>query len=167
MFWRPPIPITPALPENVRWRHPGDGCGRRNSLGWPPILGTTRDSRIWPGGLVIAESDRSVLFPPPRALRKLGALAFGSRVAAAYSDIDVIFLQQVARQVAVAVDNALNFEQAQSVQQQLKEERDRLRLLLDVNNTVVSVAGFARTAQCRLRVAAAPGAARICQPLAL
>src|SRR4249920_2122433 len=64
--------------------------------------------------------------PATTALRKLGALAFGSRVAAAYSDIDVIFLQQVARQVAVAVDNALNFEQAQSVQQQLKEERDRL-----------------------------------------
>jgi formate hydrogenlyase transcriptional activator len=77
--------------------------------------------------------------PATSALRKLGALAFGSRVAAAYSDIDVIFLQQVARQVAVAVDNALNFEQAQSVQQQLKEERDRLSLLLEVNNTVVSV----------------------------
>jgi len=68
----------------------------------------------------------------------LGALAFGSRTAAAYSEIDVIFLQEVARQVAVAVDNALNFEQAQSVQRQLKEERDRLSLLLEVNNTVVS-----------------------------
>jgi formate hydrogenlyase transcriptional activator len=83
---------------------------------------------------------RSVcVVPATTALRKLGALAFGSRVAAAYSDIDVIFLQQVARQVAVAVDNALNFEQSQSVQHQLKEERDRLSLLLDVNNTVVSV----------------------------
>ncbi len=77
--------------------------------------------------------------PVTTALRKLGALAFGSRVGAAYSEIDVIFLQQVARQVAVALDNALNFEQVQSVQQQLTEERDRLRLLLEVNNTVVSV----------------------------
>jgi formate hydrogenlyase transcriptional activator len=41
--------------------------------------------------------------------------------------------------VAAALDNALNFEQAQSVQQQLKEERDRLSLLLEVNNAVVSV----------------------------
>ena len=77
--------------------------------------------------------------PVTTALRKLGALAFGSRVGDAYSEIDVIFLQQVARQVAVALDNALNFEQVQSVQQQLTEERDRLRLLLEVNNTVVSV----------------------------
>ena len=76
--------------------------------------------------------------PVTTALRKLGALAFGSRVGAAYSEIDVIFLQQVARQVAVALDNALNFEQVQSVQQQLTEERDRLRLLLEVNNTLVS-----------------------------
>ena len=77
--------------------------------------------------------------PVTTALRKLGALAFGSRVGDAYSEIDVIFLQQVARQVAVALDNALNFEQVQSVQQQLTEERDRLRLLLEVNNTIVSV----------------------------
>jgi formate hydrogenlyase transcriptional activator len=76
--------------------------------------------------------------PITTALRKLGALAFGSTQEAAYSEIDVTFLQQVARQVAVAVDNALNFEQAQSVQKQLKEERDRLGLLLEVNNAVVS-----------------------------
>jgi formate hydrogenlyase transcriptional activator len=77
--------------------------------------------------------------PVTTALSKLGALAFGSHVEAAYSEMDVIFLQQVARQVAVTLDNVRNFEQAQSVQEQLKNERDRLGLLLEVNNTVVSV----------------------------
>ena len=77
--------------------------------------------------------------PVTTALRKLGALAFGSRLDGAYSETDVTFLQQVARQVAVALDNALNFEQAETVQQQLKEERDRLSILLEVNNAVVSV----------------------------
>jgi formate hydrogenlyase transcriptional activator len=77
--------------------------------------------------------------PVTTALRKLGALAFGSRLEAAYSEADVIFLEQVARQVAAAVDNAHNFAEAQSVHQQLKAERDRLGLLLDVNNAVVSV----------------------------
>jgi formate hydrogenlyase transcriptional activator len=77
--------------------------------------------------------------PVTTALRKLGALAFGSAHGDAYSESDVRFLQQVARQVAVALDNALNFEQAETVQQQLKEERDRLSLLLEVNNTIVSV----------------------------
>jgi len=79
------------------------------------------------------------IVPATTALRKLGALAFGSSLESAYAETDVIFLQQVARQVAVAVDNALNFEQAQSVQTQLKEDRDRLRLMLEVNNAVVSV----------------------------
>jgi formate hydrogenlyase transcriptional activator len=79
------------------------------------------------------------LVPVTTALRKLGALAFGSRFEEAYAEADVIFLKQVARQVAVALDNALNFERAQSVQEQLKDERDRLGLLLDVNNAVVSV----------------------------
>ena len=77
--------------------------------------------------------------PVTSALRKLGALAFGSRLDGAYSEADVIFLQQVARQVAVAVDNANNFAEAQSVQEQLKEERDRLGILLEVNNAIVSV----------------------------
>jgi formate hydrogenlyase transcriptional activator len=79
------------------------------------------------------------LVPVTTALRKLGALAFGSSQEGAYLQVDIAFLQQVARQVAVAVDNALNFEAAQSVQKQLKEERDRSRLLLDINNAVVSV----------------------------
>ncbi|MGH7846826.1 MAG: sigma 54-interacting transcriptional regulator [Candidatus Binatia bacterium] len=77
--------------------------------------------------------------PVTTALRKLGALAFGSTMEGVYSELDVIFLQQVARQVAVAVDNALNFEQAESVQRQLKQERDRLSLVLEVNNAVVSM----------------------------
>ena len=79
------------------------------------------------------------IVPVTTALRKLGALAFGSTQEAAYADRDVVFLKQVARNVAVAVDNAVNFEQAQSAQHQLKEQHDRLKLLLDVNNTIVSV----------------------------
>ena len=77
--------------------------------------------------------------PVTTALTKLGALAFGSAVQGAYGEADIVFLQQVARQVAVAVDNAHNFAAAQSIQEQLKQERDHLGLLLDVNNAVVSV----------------------------
>ena len=88
-------------------------------------------------------SDRGVcslcVVPVTTALRKIGALAFGSREESAYGEADVVFLLQVARQVAVALDNAHHFAEAQSVQEQLKEERDRLGLLLEVNNTVVSV----------------------------
>ena len=71
------------------------------------------------------------------ARRGLGGLNFGSRTPNAYSAQDVEFMQQVARQVAVAVDNALNYEAAQAYEEQLARERDRLRSLLEINNAVV------------------------------
>src|SRR5919106_1844350 len=78
------------------------------------------------------------LVPLTTAMRRLGAMGFGSLRRKSYPQADFDFMGQVAKQVAVAIDNAFNFEDVQSVQKQLKEEHDRLRLLLDVNNTVVS-----------------------------
>ena len=72
------------------------------------------------------------------AMRRMGALAFGSSRPGVYAQPEIEFLQQVAKQVALAVDNALNFEQAQAGQKQLTEERDRLSLVLEVNNAVIS-----------------------------
>ncbi len=80
--------------------------------------------------------------PLTTARHRLGALAFGSKHIGAYDTADVDFLQQVANQVAVAVDNALNYQRAQTYQRQLAEERDRLRLLLEINNAVVSHLDF-------------------------
>lgn len=76
--------------------------------------------------------------PLTTAHRCLGALTLGSLREQAYARIDRVFMQQLSGQVAVAVDNALNFEQAQSVQQQLAREHHISRLLLDVNNAVIS-----------------------------
>jgi formate hydrogenlyase transcriptional activator len=78
------------------------------------------------------------LLPLTTAHRRVGALAFGSVRKGAYYGADLEFLQQVAAQVAVAVDNALNFQDAQVYEEQLSRERDRLRLLLEVNNALVS-----------------------------
>ncbi|HEU4344612.1 MAG TPA: sigma 54-interacting transcriptional regulator [Candidatus Binatia bacterium] len=76
--------------------------------------------------------------PLSTAHRRLGAMTIGSVREKAYRPTEFRFLEQVARQVAVAIDNALNFERTQSAQQQLTHERDRVRLLLEVNNVVVS-----------------------------
>jgi len=70
--------------------------------------------------------------------RRLGAFNLGSREPGAYSAEDLEFLQKVADQVAVAVENALNYREACELQEQVTRERDRLKLLLDVNNAVVS-----------------------------
>ncbi len=72
------------------------------------------------------------------AQRRLGVMSFGQGTPHKHTETEVAFLQQVARQVAVAVDNALNFESAQAYQRQLARERDRLRVLLEVNNAMIS-----------------------------
>src|SRR5262249_9354570 len=76
------------------------------------------------------------------ALRPLGAMGFGSTQRHTYSDAEVGFMRQVAKQVAVAVDNVLHDESAQAAHRQLTRERDRVRLLLEVNNAVVSHLGL-------------------------
>ena len=80
--------------------------------------------------------------PLTTALRRLGAMGFGSFQKRTYQEAELNFMQQVAKQVAVAVDNVLHDESAQSAQRQLTHERDRMRLLLEVNNAVVSHLGL-------------------------
>jgi len=82
------------------------------------------------------------MVPLTTAQRRLGAMGFGSLQRRAYQEAELNFMQQVAKQVAVAVDNVLHDESAQSAQQQLTHERDRVRLLLEVNNAVVSHLGL-------------------------
>ena len=76
------------------------------------------------------------ILPLFTAQRELGGLHFGSLTKNAYSEEDIEFMGQVARQVAVAVDNALHSEAAVAYEEQLAHERDRLRTLLEVNNAV-------------------------------
>lgn len=76
--------------------------------------------------------------PLTTAQRRLGAMGFGSLQQRVYLDSEIAFMKQVAQQVAVAVDNALNSESTLAYQAQLTRERDRQRLLLEVNNAVVS-----------------------------
>jgi formate hydrogenlyase transcriptional activator len=76
--------------------------------------------------------------PLTTAQRRLGVMSFGRSTTHHHSESELALLKQVARQVAVAVDNTLNFESAQAYQRQLARERDRLRVLLEVNNAVVS-----------------------------
>jgi formate hydrogenlyase transcriptional activator len=78
------------------------------------------------------------MLPLTTAQRRLGAMGFGRLVPQGITDAEVLFMQRAASQVAVAVDNALNFETSQAYQGQLARERDRLQVLLEVNNVLVS-----------------------------
>jgi formate hydrogenlyase transcriptional activator len=76
--------------------------------------------------------------PLTTAHRKLGAITFCSKQADAYSPNDIRFVSQVADYIALAFDDALNFEALRRASEELQSKNDRLRLLLDVTNQVVS-----------------------------
>jgi len=69
--------------------------------------------------------------PLTTAHRRLGSLNIAATRAYAYAEGDVRFLSGIADQVAVALDNALSHAE-------LQDEKDRLMLLLELTNSVVS-----------------------------
>jgi formate hydrogenlyase transcriptional activator len=70
--------------------------------------------------------------------RRLGALSIGRSEPGGYDAAELEFAELVAAQVSVALDNALHYDESLRLQQEIKRERDRLQLVLDVNNRVVS-----------------------------
>jgi formate hydrogenlyase transcriptional activator len=69
--------------------------------------------------------------PLTTAHRRLGSMVIASESTDAYSDEDVLFFSLVSDQIALATDDALNFEASQRA-------GDRLRLLLDLSNRVMA-----------------------------
>jgi formate hydrogenlyase transcriptional activator len=76
--------------------------------------------------------------PLTTAHSKVGTLAFASKAPDIYTAEEVCFLSVVADQIALAFDNALHFDAAQASQQQLLKKNERLELLLELTNQVVS-----------------------------
>lgn len=71
------------------------------------------------------------LFPLNDGDRRLGVLSFGTQEVHEPSDTAIAFLQRVASESAVTLNAYL-------VQQDLKQERDRLKVLFEITNAVVS-----------------------------
>ncbi|MFB3829364.1 MAG: sigma 54-interacting transcriptional regulator [Bryobacteraceae bacterium] len=65
----------------------------------------------------------SCALPLTTAHRRLGVLGFGSKQPRAYGAGDLHFLERVAAQVAVAVDNALAYQEIARLKEKLAEEK--------------------------------------------
>jgi formate hydrogenlyase transcriptional activator len=76
--------------------------------------------------------------PLTTAHSKVGTLAFASKAPDIYTAEEVCFLSVVADQIALAFDNAVHFDAAQASQRQLLKKKERLELLLELTNHVVS-----------------------------
>jgi formate hydrogenlyase transcriptional activator len=107
-----------------------------------PLLRSTNDLEPRYGrlqALLTRLNIRSICaLPLTTAHRKLGAIAFGSKQVDTYSPSEVQFVSEVAAYIALAFDDALNFAVLRRASEELRTKNDRLQLLLDVTNQVVS-----------------------------
>src|SRR6202050_4800890 len=78
------------------------------------------------------------VFPISISGKKLGTLTFATAQRGQFSPDDMELMISVSSHVAVALESAVATDAAQLYQRQLAHERDRLRLLLEINNQVVT-----------------------------
>jgi formate hydrogenlyase transcriptional activator len=91
----------------------------------PLITSHVAELKRWPRLLEIVEPygvQSYCWLPLTTARRRLGTLVFTSKEPSAYDTADIDFLQQVANQVAVAVENALAFQEIEALNHQLHRE---------------------------------------------
>jgi formate hydrogenlyase transcriptional activator len=121
-----------------------DACVEDDPLRWvhdsgEPLVTVdwTRESRFQKYGTFLANVSitSTCSIPLVRGERRLGAMSLGRFYPNAYDEEEVRFLGLVADQIAMAIDAAVNFFISQQVQ-------DQLKLVLDLNNQVVSNLAF-------------------------
>jgi formate hydrogenlyase transcriptional activator len=124
--------LEPAEPElrsvNLPLDDSPSGMVWRNQK--PFIVKTIAEIARWPElaqtvGAYGVES--SCELPLTTARRRLGTLVFASKEQGGYSESDVQFLQLVANQVAVAVENALAFQEIEAMKNKAVEEKEYLQ----------------------------------------
>ncbi|HYL36972.1 MAG TPA: sigma 54-interacting transcriptional regulator [Bryobacteraceae bacterium] len=106
----------------------------------PLVISDVHRETRWPVIMELLERNRvvgSCWLPLTTAQHRLGALVFGFG-SAGQAETQLDLMLQIAAQVAVAVDNTLNYENAEKYQLQLARERDRLQILLEITIALVS-----------------------------
>jgi len=132
-----PTQIQPGLETPIEW----SAAGHVFETQLPLAVSDIQKDERFPRMREILAQEQIVsycILPLTTAQHRLGCLGFGHGTTHEYTETEIGFMQQVARQVAVAVDNALNYDKADRYRNQLAAERDHLRVLLEVNNAVIS-----------------------------
>src|SRR5215469_16723649 len=118
--------------------HPNSPIEFIRDAGQPLItLDWNAETRFQPYGRLMSDLGiaSTCMFPLTRGQRKLGVLGFGRFYPNAYDEDEVRFLKMVAGQLAMAVDASAQFWAS-------RRARDQLKLILDLNNQVISNLDF-------------------------
>jgi formate hydrogenlyase transcriptional activator len=117
-----PIPTSAFRPSSVEENPVGIVLQTQHPL----IVSNVAEESRWPQLLERAKpfGVSSLCFLPlTTARRRLGTLVFACKQVAAYDSADVDFLHRVANQVAVAVENALAFDEIERLKDKLHQEK--------------------------------------------
>ena len=120
-----PTPYIPAIVLPVE----DDPAGLVWQIQQPLIISSVAEESRWPRFLerVQPHGLQSLCgLPLTTARRRLGTLVFASRQPAVYDAADAGFLQLVANQVAVAVENALAFQEIEAAFREIQALKDKL-----------------------------------------
>jgi formate hydrogenlyase transcriptional activator len=78
------------------------------------------------------------ILPLTTVHRRVGVIGLASRLPDGYQPEELGFLGLVGSLVAATLDSAISFQESQAAEAALREKNDRLQLLLEINNTLVS-----------------------------
>jgi formate hydrogenlyase transcriptional activator len=82
--------------------------------------------------------DGAVCMLPLTAFRRLGVVCVARRLGNGFSEDEIGLLTLATRYAALAIDDRLSFAASENVRLQLESEQTRLKLILDLNNSVAS-----------------------------
>ena len=136
----------PGIEVGTEIRYAGTGLGRALEQQIPIFVpDVKRELANYPELASRIDHAESVyIFPVVTVRAKLGALVFVRKDRIEFSAADVELMGSIAGHVAVALENALAITSVEAYQHDLTRERDRLRLLLEINNHVVTILDMKR-----------------------
>jgi formate hydrogenlyase transcriptional activator len=135
-----PLPADPPIAFSVE----DDPGGVVLQTQQPLVLASLEEAARWPRYLerIRPMGASSVcILPLTTARRRLGTLVFASSQQAAYDDVDLDFLMRLARQVAVAFENALAFECIEILKERLEKEKVYLEEEIQSDNDFEEIVG--------------------------
>jgi formate hydrogenlyase transcriptional activator len=130
------LPVAPAM---AAWQE--EIWGLVSEQHQPLVLSSLDQEALLPqtGAFFREQGNGSLCFLPlGTTLRRMGALCIGRKHPDAFPEHEVSLLSLIADHAALVIDDWLNFSKSEAIRAQLESERNKLKLILDLNNSVVS-----------------------------
>jgi formate hydrogenlyase transcriptional activator len=134
-------PDDPAIEVGTEIMYAGTGLGRALKDQIPVFVPDIKQElAVYPElASRVNHAECAYVFPISTPRTELGALVFARKERLEFSSADVELMRSIAGHVAVALENALAINSVEAYQRDLTRERDRLSLLLEINNHVVTI----------------------------